>query len=112
MFNAQMTCKEFNMKKYTATFADGTSITRKSARGYAVAWRATWINLDGRARTETGFSATAQNAAASARPSLPYGTWRGMSSKDRAFAGQQNAQFLANANLRVEIAPAIAAKEA
>jgi hypothetical protein len=97
------------MNKYTATFADGTSITRKSARGYAVAWRATWINLDGRARVETGFSASAELAAKSARPGLPYGTWRGMSSKDRAFSDRQNAQFLANANLRVEITPAVAA---
>jgi hypothetical protein len=97
------------MNKYTATFLDGTSITRKSARGYAVAWRATWINIDGRACTETGFSATAANAQASARPGLPYGTWRGMSSKDRAFANEQNAKFLANASLRVEIVQTIAA---
>jgi hypothetical protein len=107
MFNEQMTLKEFNMNKYTATFADGTTITRKSARGYTVAWRATWINLDGSVCTETGFSATAQNAAASARPGLPYGTWRGMSSKDRAFSAQQNAKFLANASLRVEIVPTV-----
>lgn len=97
------------MTKYTATFADGTSITRKSNRGYTVAWRATWTSVDGRACTETGFSATAQNAQASARPGLPYGIWRGMSAKDKAFANEMNAKFLANANLRVEIVAAVAA---
>ena len=97
------------MNKYTATFADGSSITRQSARGYAVAWRATWTNADGFVRTETGFSASEEHATKSARPSLPYGTWRGMSSKDRAFADQQNAKFLANANLNIEIVPTITA---
>lgn len=97
------------MNKYTATFADGTVLTRKSARGYAVAWRATWVSLDGVTRFDDGFSATVENAQASARPSLPYGTWRGMSPKDRAVAAEQNAKFLANANLRIEIVPAIAA---
>lgn len=97
------------MNKYTATFADGTSITRKSARGYAVAWRATWIDLAGVTRFDDGFSATAENAIASARPGLPYGTWRGMSSKDRAFANEQNAKFLANASLRIEIVPTVTA---
>ena len=96
------------MIKYTATFADGTSITRKSARNYTVAWRATWTRLDGRPCCETGFSATAENAAASARPHLPYGTWRGMSSNDRAKAAANNAKFLANANLCVEIVPTVA----
>lgn len=96
------------MNKYTATFADGSSITRQSARGYAVAWRATWTSLNGSVRTETGFSASEENATKSARPCLPYGTYRGMSSKDRAFANQQNAKFLANANFNIEIAPAVA----
>lgn len=109
MFNEQMTLKEFNMKKYTATFADGTSITRKSARNYTVAWRATWTNLEGNPRSETGFSSSTENATKSARPGLPYGTWRGMSSKDRAFSAQQNAKFLANANVRIEIVPTTAA---
>lgn len=97
------------MIKYTATFADGTSITRKSDRGYAVAWRATWTNVHGLPRVETGFSSSTENAAKSARPGLPYGTWRGQSAKDRAFAAEQNAKFLANANLNVEIVPVVAA---
>jgi hypothetical protein len=97
------------MTKYTATFADGTSITRSTKREYAVAWRATWTSLDGSACTETGFSASAALAEKSARPSGPYGTWRGQSSKDRAIANERNAQFLAQCGLRVEIAPAIAA---
>lgn len=97
------------MNKYIATFADGTSTTRKSAHGYAVAWRATWTNIDGHACSETGFSTTAERAAASARPSLPYGTCRGMSSNDRAKAAALNAKFLANANLIVEIVPITAA---
>lgn len=96
------------MNKYTATFADGSSITRKSARSYTVAWRATWTNFAGKPCTDTGFSASADNAAASARPGLPYGTWRGMSSKDRAFASEQNAKFLASANINIEIVPAVA----
>ena len=95
------------MNKYTATFADGSSITRKSDRGYAVAWRATWTNVEGNFRTETGFSSSTDHANKSARPGLPYGTWRGMSSKDRAFADQQNAKFLAGANLKIEIVPTI-----
>ena len=96
------------MNKYTATFADGTVITRKSKNGYAVAWRATWTSLEGAPCVETGFSASAENAAQSARPGLPYGTWRGMSAKDRAFANEQNAKFLQGCNLRVEIVPAVA----
>ena len=95
------------MNKYTATFADGSIITRKSDRGYAVAWRATWTNLEGNPRSETGFSSSTEHATKNARPVLPYGTWRGMSSKDRAFANQQNAKFLAGANLKVEIVPTI-----
>lgn len=95
------------MTKYTATFADGTQITRKSDRDYAVAWRVTWNHLDGLACSETGFSANAKNAAASARPGLPYGTWRGMSPKNRALANEQNAKFLANANVRIEIVPTV-----
>lgn len=97
------------MIKYTATFADGTSISRKSNRGYAVAWRAKWINIDGRACTETGFSASAELASKAATPGLPYGIWRGMSAKDRAVANEMNAKFLANANLQVEIVPTVAA---
>lgn len=97
------------MIKYTAIFADGTSISRKSNRGYAVAWRATWTSVDGRACSDTGFSASAELASKAANPGLPYGIWRGMSAKDRAVANEMNAKFLANANLRVEIVPAVAA---
>lgn len=91
------------MIKYKATFADGTSITRKSNNVYAAAWRATWISMDGDVVSETGFSASKENAAKSARPNLPYGTCRGQSSKDRAIANKLNEQFLKNCNLSVEI---------
>ena len=97
------------MTKYTATFADGTTITRKTERAYAFAWRARWNLLSGEPYELTGFSQTEENARKSARPYLPYGTWRGQSAKDRAFAAEQNAKFLANANLNVEIVPAVAA---
>lgn len=97
------------MIKYTATFADGSSIGRKSNRGYAVAWRATWTNIDGRSCSETGFSASAALASKAATPGLPYGTWRGMSAKDRVVANEMNAKFLASANLKVEIVAAVAA---
>jgi hypothetical protein len=96
------------MNKYTATFADGTSITRKSNRGYAVAWRATWTSVEGAARSDEGFSSSVDLATKSATPGLPYGTWRGMSSSARAHANEQNSKFLANANVKIEIVPAIA----
>lgn len=97
------------MNKYTATFADGTTLTRKSNRGYAVAWRATWTDLFGHARSDTGFSASAENAAKTAKPGLPYGTWRGQSASARAFANERNAKFLETCNLKIEIVPAVAA---
>lgn len=96
------------MNKYTATFADGTTITRKSNRGYAVAWRSTWTSVEGATYSDEGFSSSAELAAKSARPGLPYGTWRGMSSNARTHANEQNAKFLANANVKIEIVPAIA----
>lgn len=97
------------MTKYTATFADGTVITRKSARGYAVAWRATWDEKDGQRLSETGFSVSKENAEQSAKPYLPWEVTRGQSAKARAFANEQNAKFLKNCNLRVEIVQVTAA---
>lgn len=96
------------MIKFTATFEDGTILTRKSNNGYAFAWRVTWTHLDGKSYVETGFSASRENAEKNAKPYLPYGTWRGQSPRDRAFSKEQNAKFLQNCNLRVEIVPAIA----
>jgi hypothetical protein len=88
---------------YTAKFADGSTITRKSERSYAAAWRATWIRLDGGVSSDSGFSSSVELAAKAANPGLPYGTWRGMSAKDRANANEQNTKFLQNCNLKIEI---------
>ena len=96
------------MTKYTATFEDGVTITRKTKREYAFAWRANYISLDGHNVTETGFSATKELAEKASNVGLPYGTWRGMSSKHRALANEKNAQFLQTCNMKIEIVPAIA----
>jgi hypothetical protein len=92
------------MNKYTATFADGTTITRKTERQYAVAWRATWT-CGGHDREETGFS-YAKDKVNAYKPS-PYYAGMGMSANDRAKARAKNAAFCAESNYRVEVAPAI-----
>lgn len=89
--------------KYTATFSDGSTITRNSHREYGFAWMSSWTRLDGKRVTETGFSNTADNAAKAAKPGMPYGTWRGMSSNDRAKAYEQNAKFVETCDLHIEI---------
>ena len=95
---------EKTMNKYTATFADGTTITRKTERLYAVAWRATWT-CGGHDREETGFS-YAKDKVNAYKPS-PYYAGMGMSANDRAKARAKNAAFCAESNYRVEVAPAI-----
>jgi hypothetical protein len=91
------------MNKYTATFADGTTITRKSSHTYTSAWRATWTRLDGERVFDTGFSSSAELAAKAAKVGLPYGTWRGMSAKARTTANEQNAKFLQTCDMTIEI---------
>ena len=92
------------MNKYAATFADGTTITRKTERQYAVAWRATW-EYDGQQFEDTGFS-YAKDKVNAYKP-RPYYAGMGMSANDRAKARAKNAAFCAESNYRVEVAPAI-----
>jgi hypothetical protein len=92
------------MNKYAATFADGTTITRKTEREYAAAWRATWEH-NGMEFEDTGFSHSAEKVNAY-KPS-PYYAGMGMSANDRAKARAKNAAFCAESNYRVEVAPAI-----
>lgn len=93
------------MNKYSATFADGTTITRTSAREYGVAWRATWTNDNGRARAETGFSSSREKA----NPYRPKVAMGGGSSRDREWAKRQNDEFIARSGYGVEFAPAVRA---
>ena len=97
------------MATYTATFKNGKTLTRKSNNGYAFAWMATWTEADGKEYSDSGFSTSAELAAKAAKPSTPFGVWKGMSAKNRAIASQKNAAFLQTCNLKVEITPAIAA---
>lgn len=87
------------MNKYTATFADGTTITRNSTHAYAVAWRATWTNDKGHRFSRTGFSATASKP--NAEKPTPF--WYGDSSKARAKARNDNAKWLADSDYKVEV---------
>jgi hypothetical protein len=95
------------MNKFTATFADGTTITRKTGRDYAVAWRATWTDESGRPRAETGFSVSREKAI----PYRPEKVWahRDLSSNERARAVKENADFLARSGYQVEFAQAVRA---
>lgn len=95
------------MPKYAATFADGTTITRKSDRQYAAAWRATWTRIDGSVGSCTGFAVTADKVNAY-KPQLHL-IDRYMSSNDRAKAKRLNAEYLARSMYQVEIVPAVAA---
>lgn len=45
----------------TATFKDGTTIQRRTPRGYLAAWRCTWNGENG-PRAEKGWAFTAENA--------------------------------------------------
>lgn len=93
------------MATYTATFKDGTQVTRTSKHAYVVAWRATWV-VDGAVRSDVGFSASAEKV--SAYCPAPYGVTGG-TAKQRAEAKRKNAEFQAASRYSVEIAPAIAA---
>lgn len=95
------------MIKYTATFADGTVVTRKSNRGYAVAWRATWTTADGTARVEIGFSVSREKA--QPYKPAPWARGRGFSAKQNAEAARKNEDYVRQAGYRVEIVAAVAA---
>jgi hypothetical protein len=97
------------MTHYTATFANGKTLTRKSNNGYAFAWMATWTRRDGSETCDSGFSASFELAQKAAKPFLPWAGVRGMSAKDRATVNQKNAEFLQGCNLKIEIVPTIAA---
>ena len=97
------------MTNYTATFANGKTLTRKSNSGYACAWMATWTHTNGFETFDSGFSASFELAQKAAKPATPFGVWKGMSAKDRAIATAKNVEFLQTCNLKVEIVPAIAA---
>jgi len=92
------------MPRYTATFADGTTITRNSERAYTAAWRATW-NKDGRIVSFTGFSVSADKVNAD-KPDL-VGVFG--SPKQKAEAKRKNAEYREACGYRVEIVPAAAA---
>ena len=89
---------------YTAIFADGTKITRKSERAYTAAWRSTWT-ADGKVCVFTGFSVSAEKAS----PYAPAPFWGGQSSGGRAEAKRKNEEFRASCGYRVEVVPAVAA---
>lgn len=95
--------------KYSATFADGTTITRKTERSYGVAWRATWAGTtqDGKplVRSETGFSITADKVAAF-QPKTRH-ICQSMSSAERAKRRAENAAYLAQVGYKVEIVPTV-----
>lgn len=91
------------MNKYTATFSDGKKIQRSSKREYAVAWRIQYTTWYGSQCEHTGFAASLDQAQKAARPNLPYGIDRRMSSNDKAEAKRKNAEYLAKANVSVEI---------
>lgn len=95
------------MTKYVATFADGTSITRKSERQYGAAWRATWTREDGTARCVTGFAISSEKVNAF-KPYM-HRISRFMSANDRAKAKRLNAEYLKRSMYQVEIVPATAA---
>lgn len=94
------------MNKYTATFSDGKTIKRSTKREYAVAWRIQYTSWYGSQCEETGFSASREQAQQAARPNLPFSIDRRMSSNDKAEAKRKNAEYLATANVVVEIVPA------
>lgn len=89
--------------KYTATFSDGTAITRTSERTYGAAWRATWTDpRDGEPHALTGFCASPEKA--SPYSPCPYGG--ALTGSRRAQQNRKNAEFRAAAGYRVEIVPA------
>lgn len=96
------------MTTYTATFSDGTTITRKSDRAYTAAWRATWTEPEnGQTFYQEGFSATSEVAAKSAGVLSKYGVYG--SAAQKAKARRLNAEYRVAAGYRVEIVQAVAA---
>ena len=53
-----------NMRTYTATFADGETITRNSKREYRFAWKQTWT-INSEDHVDYGFSKTAPKSSPS-----------------------------------------------
>jgi hypothetical protein len=101
------------MNTYTATFADGTTITRKTKREYAVAWRATWTrdnaNGEQQAIAYTGFAVT-KDRASPTLPVIEYAPGRGCfgsSANERARVRKVNEDWRRAAGYRVEFAPAV-----
>lgn len=91
------------MNTYTATFADGMTITRKSERGYSAAWRATWTEKGyDKPIVFTGFCASPEKA----NPETPSKFFCGNSTKGRAEAKRKNAEYREACGYRVEIVPA------
>ena len=96
------------MTKYTATFSDGTTITRDSKRDFAVAWQASWIgNGDGRGFI-TGFSASADKVQAYV-PKFAWPKGRFPSKTELAEVEARQAQALIDNDYRVEIVQIVAA---
>lgn len=93
------------MTTFTATFADGTSITRNSDHGYTVAWRATWTE-EGRLVTFTGFSARADKINADKPGSMIF---KHYSAAKRAELARKNTEILASTGYKLEVVPAVAA---
>jgi hypothetical protein len=91
------------MTKYTATFADGTTISRTTKRAYEAAWRVSYTK-DGVLVTDSGFSATRETATPFSP--VPYSLHRGLSAKQRAEAKKMNDEFLVQSGYRVEIVTA------
>ncbi len=93
------------MNTYTATFANGKTVTRKTKNEYTHAWLVTWTRVDGVQVSDSGFSASFELAQKAARPWLPVGVFKGMSANNRAIANKKNAEFLQSCNLQIEILP-------
>lgn len=94
------------MTTYTATFSDGTTISRNSKRLYAAAWRATWTEKNGTFVSFEGFSISAEKVNAY-KPSVRC-TGRGFSAKQNAAAKRLNQEHVSSVGYRVEIVPALA----
>lgn len=95
------------MKKYTATFADGSTITRSTTRIYGVAWRSTWTHDDGNRHSYTGFAISA--AKVNAYKPVRHLINNRMSSSDRTEKRRLNAEYCDAIGYRVEIVPAVLA---
>lgn len=94
------------MDKYTATFTDGTTISRNSEREYGVAWRATWTRDDNGAQVETTGFARDERSAHIEKPAKR-SERRGMSANERAQVRRENHEYLARIGYRIEFAPAV-----